>query len=118
MKKEAKKSNIPGEAEKSFVYGATEQDDTRRYLTVIIYDIVSNKRRRRLVKYLNSYAIRVQKSAFEGVLTLKKYNKMVGEIGKYVQGNDLLRVYKLAGNTDLKTWGNVDKTKYEETIVV
>lgn len=39
-------------------------DDDNRKLVLIIYDIVDNKRRLAMVKLLESYGRRVQKSAF------------------------------------------------------
>ncbi len=95
-----------------------EDSEIRRYLVVIVYDVVCNKRRRKLVKFLNSYAVRVQKSAFEGILNKNKYIKLISEIGDYITSEDLLRVYKLTGNADLKIWGKVDETKYNDTIII
>ena len=46
--------------------------DRHRYIVLAIYDIVDNKRRNKMVKYLEQYATRVQKSCFEGFLTLKQ----------------------------------------------
>lgn len=92
--------------------------EKRRYLILIIYDIISNRRRARLVKFLNSYASRVQKSAFEGVLTNYKYQKLLSHISKYITEEDFLRVYKLAGNTDVTVWGAIPKTGYEDVIIV
>jgi len=39
--------------------------DERRYIVLLIYDIVDNKRRSRMVKCVERYGVRVQKSAFE-----------------------------------------------------
>ena len=36
----------------------------KRYIVLVIYDIVDNKRRNRMVKCLERYGVRVQKSAF------------------------------------------------------
>ena len=53
-----------------------EYDDERKYVVLVIYDISSNKQRVKVAKYLNSYGIRVQKSAFEARLGRKKYQQM------------------------------------------
>ena len=46
-------------------------EDERRYIVLVIYDITDNKRRNRMVKYLERYGMRVQRSAFEAFLTKK-----------------------------------------------
>ena len=48
-------------------------EDERRYIVLVIYDITENKRRNRMVKCLERYGVRVQRSAFEAFLTKKKY---------------------------------------------
>ena len=40
-------------------------EDERRYIVLVIYDISENRRRARMVKCLERYGVRVQKSAFE-----------------------------------------------------
>ena len=50
--------------------------DERRYIVLVIYDIVDNKRRNRMVKCVERYGIRVQKSAFEAFLSKKKYEPL------------------------------------------
>ncbi len=87
-------------------------------MVVIIYDIVDNKKRYRFAKFLKSYGVRVQKSAFECILSNKKYDKMIGSIEKYIGKEDLLRVYKIASNADVQVWGDVDKTIDEEVIII
>ena len=47
----------------------------REFIVLIIYDIVDNRRRTKMVKCLEAYAVRVQKSAFEGRLTKKQYER-------------------------------------------
>jgi len=51
--------------------------DERRYIVLVIYDIVDNKRRSRMVKCVERYGIRVQKSAFEAFLSKKKDERAV-----------------------------------------
>lgn len=48
------------------IYFAPERPDRRaaKSLTVIIYDIPDQKQRNRMVKYLERFGYRVQKSAF------------------------------------------------------
>ena len=55
---------------------------------MIIYDIVDNKRRVKFAKFLEGYGKRVQKSAFEAMLSSQRYEKMVREIPKYIELKD------------------------------
>lgn len=85
-------------------------EDTRRYIILVIYDIVENKRRNKMVKCLEKYAVRVQKSAFEAFLTKKKYDKMVEETCKLIDADtDSLRIYLLANHTMVCSWGIGDR---------
>ena len=52
-------------------------EDERRYIVLVIYDITDDRRRTRMVKCLERYGIRVQKSAFEAFLMEKKYERMM-----------------------------------------
>ena len=69
--------------------------------SLIIYDIVDDKRRNRFAKTMNKYGIRVQKSAFESWVTGSRYRKMLIEIQKIADKNvDSIRVYKLNREVD------------------
>jgi CRISPR-associated protein Cas2 len=84
--------------------------DERRYIVLIIYDIVENKKRNQMVAALEQYGLRVQKSAFEAYLTKKKYEKMVKEISPIIDlTTDSLRVYLLANHTSVRSWGVGDR---------
>ena len=50
-------------------------EDERRYIVLVIYDITENKRRNRMVKCLERYGVRVQRSAFEAFLTMDLQSK-------------------------------------------
>lgn len=51
----------------------------RNFIVLMIYDIVDNKRRNKMVKCLEAYGVRVQKSAFEALLNRRQYEKMLRE---------------------------------------
>lgn len=81
-------------------------EDERRYIVLVIYDIVDNKRRSRMVKCLERYGVRVQKSAFEAFLTKKKYECLMGEAKNLIDATtDSLRIYLLANHTMVRVWG-------------
>ncbi|MHB1453894.1 MAG: CRISPR-associated endonuclease Cas2 [Saccharofermentanales bacterium] len=90
----------------------------RKYLVVIIYDIVNIKTRRKMVKYLNSFGVRVQKSAFECILEESKFNKLTDGITKITSEDDLVRAYKLQGNADVRAWGRISFTDQENVVIL
>ncbi|MFR4714153.1 MAG: CRISPR-associated endonuclease Cas2 [Blautia wexlerae] len=62
-----------------------------------MYDIVDNKRRSQLVKYLQGYGFRVQKSCFEVILNKSVFKKLKMEIAQYATDEDSIRIYQLHG---------------------
>jgi CRISPR-associated protein Cas2 len=89
----------------------------KRYVILTIYDIVDNRRRYRMVKCLERYGIRVQKSAFEAYLSKVKYRQMVQECVPIIDcDKDSLRIYFLSVHTLVKSWGIGDF--HNEDIVI
>ena len=103
--------------EESFDFTAVENRE-RHYLIVVIYDIIDNKRRLKLSKLLQGYGKRVQRSSFECQLTRRQYDKMIGEISKFRDPTDLIRVYRIAGKTDVQIWGDVALTEYDDFMIL
>ena len=92
-------------------------EDERRYIVLVIYDITDNKRRNRMVKCLERYGMRVQRSAFEAFLTKKKYECLVGEAQHFIDGaTDSLRIYLLASHTMVRCWGT--DTKQVDDVII
>ena len=78
----------------------------KKYIVLVIYDVVNNKVRSRLVKYLERYGVRVQKSAFEALLTPKQYMRLCDESHQMIdKETDSLRVYVLDDVLNIYTWG-------------
>lgn len=78
----------------------------KKFIVLMIYDIVDNKRRNKMVKCLEAYGVRVQKSAFEALLTRRQYDKMLGESSRLIdEAVDSLRVYVSDDIIDVYTWG-------------
>ena len=76
----------------------------RKFIVLMIYDIVDNKRRNKMVKCLEAYGVRVQKSAFEALLNRRQYEKMLRESSILIdEAVDSLRV--LDDIIDVYTWG-------------
>ena len=91
--------------------------DDSRMIILIIYDIVNNKKRLAMVKCLSRYAVRVQKSCFEGFLTPRQCEQMELEASRIIDFHeDSLRVYKLQDHTKVKSWGK-GEIKTEDVII-
>lgn len=86
-------------------------------LVLVIYDIVSTKRRNKLIKILEGYGLRVQKSAFEMIMSDLQYNKLIDKISKFVDETDNIRVYKLKIKGEVVSWGSA-ATEPEEIIFI
>ena len=95
-----------------------EPDKKQKYLVVVVYDITDDKRRTRMARFLNGYGLRVQRSCFECILDIMLYKKLIDEIDKYISDDDLLRVYRLTGNMEIKTWGIMGKLDDEGFVIV
>lgn len=65
-----------------------------RLFILIIYDITNNSKRVKFAKLLLGYGFRIQKLAFEAVLTKTKYEKLKQEIPEFVdKEEDSIRIY-------------------------
>ena len=56
----------------------------KKFIVLIIYDIVDNKVRLKMVKFLERYGVRVQKSAFEALLNRKQYDTMIRQCSRLI----------------------------------
>lgn len=90
----------------------------KRYHVLIIYDIVSDVRRRKLVKYLRGYGFRVQKSAFEAKIEKRLYKKLLAELPRYVSDADNIRVYRLGDDKDVVNYGVDYHIDMDQLIIV
>lgn len=116
---EADMNAFGGEDEEYYFQIAENLEDDRQFI-LIIYDIVDNKRRTKFAKLLEGYGTRVQKSAFEAMLSQKSYEKLVREIPYYINpasGEDSVRIYRMIGKGRVNSWGDVPKQQ-EEIVVV
>ena len=59
---------------KTIIFRYQKELESDKEFILIIYDIVENKKRVKFAKLLSGYGIRVQKSAFEAMLTKQQYN--------------------------------------------
>ncbi|WP_293725173.1 CRISPR-associated endonuclease Cas2 [Phascolarctobacterium succinatutens] len=90
----------------------------RKFIVLMIYDIVDNKRRNKMVKCLEAYGVRVQKSAFEALLNRRQYEKMLRESSILIdEAVDSLRVYVLDDIIDVYTWG-IGERKESDCVIL
>ena len=93
--------------------------EEKSYTILIIYDIINDKKRNRMAKFLESYGIRVQKSAFEVNLTKKRCDIMLERATKMIDlETDSLRVYLLPNKAHIRSWGIGVKIFLQDTIII
>lgn len=93
-------------------------EDADKKLILIIYDIIDNKRRTKMVKLLESYGTRVQRSAFEALINRNQYSKIIEGIKKTISNEDNVRIYGLNSSNELLLLGESYSVYEEEVIVV
>lgn len=100
-------------------YWNTAEREENTVFVLIIYDIVDNKTRNTFAKKMSGYGFRVQKSAFEAMISEKVYRKMLAEIPKLInKEEDSVRVYKILGNGQVSLLGVNHILKNEEVIII
>ena len=95
-----------------------ENTQEKKAYVLIIYDIVDNAKRVRLAKFLQGYGFRVQKSAFEALISCSLYNKLLREIGVYVDEEDSIRIYKIVGQGQVTILGKNEKVQNDDCIII
>ncbi|MEQ1526003.1 MAG: CRISPR-associated endonuclease Cas2 [Gallionella sp.] len=69
----------------------------RTEFTLIAFDVAEDKRRRKLIRVLESFGVRAQESVFEAWLTGSEQDKLMYEAGKHIiYETDRFAVYVLA----------------------
>ena len=102
----------------NYFWNTTQIYADKKLYVLIIYDIVDNKRRTKFAKLLEGYGKRVQKSAFEAMLTDKNYYKLIDQIPAYIDrnGENSVRVYRITGKGKVRSWGT--EPFFEEEIIL
>ena len=95
-----------------------ENTQEKKAYVLIIYDIVDNAKRVRPAKFLQGYGFRVQKSAFEALISFSLYNKLLREIGVYVDEEDSIRIYKIVGQGQVTILGKNEKVQNGDCIII
>lgn len=72
---------------------------------LVIYDIIDNKRRASLATTLSGFGFRVQKSAFEAILTKPQLARLLTKIEHFSHKEDNIRIYKIRGTGAVTFYG-------------
>ena len=90
----------------------------KKFVVLIIYDIVDNKMRLKIVRCLERYGVRVQKSAFEVLLNRKQYDVMIRQCSRLINPSiDSLRIYILDDLVKIYTWG-IGERKEQDCVIL
>jgi CRISPR-associated endonuclease Cas2 len=76
-------------------------------MILVIYDIRSDKRRRKSVKLLESVGIRVQYSAFECSLSPAALDRLKARLKKILAPEDSVRMYMFGENVKVSDIGQM-----------
>lgn len=101
----------------SYIFNTLVPEMEQKSLVLVIYDIIDNKRRTRLVKILEGFGFRVQKSAFEARLSERQYQKLLSSIEKYAIKDDNIRNYKINGQGEIRSYG-VKQEEIENEVLI
>ena len=102
-----------------FFWNTENQTKTKNVYVLFIYDIVNNKRRTKLAKCLQGYGFRVQKSAFEAMISERLYKKLIDEIPQMIdKEEDSVRIYRIIGKGEVQMFGKTDDVKWEDVIII
>jgi len=104
----------------SKISGSSPAED--RYYVLVVFDISDSKKYRLLIKTLNRYSTRIQKSVFEAQLTRKQIKDLMTSVEqlmlseKYYHQADNVRIYRIAGNCSVTIYGTNESVIYEDNI--
>lgn len=97
----------------------TEGAKNKKVYLLVIYDIAGNKRRTNFAKKMKGYGFRVQKSAFEAMVSENLYRKLLNEIPLLInEKEDSVRVYRMIGYGEVNLFGKNISIENEEVIIL
>lgn len=71
-----------------------------------------------MVKCLERYGYRVQKSAFEAMLDQRGYLQLKAEIPGLIAEEDCVKIYRLKGVSETTAWGEMKEISDDEVIII
>ena len=103
----------------NYFWNTEDVQKEKKIYMLVIYDIVSNKRRVKFAKKMNGYGFRVQKSAFEAMITEKLYGELIDCIPKLIdKTTDSVRIYKIRGQAEVSLFGIGPIIEDEEIVII
>ena len=97
-----------------------EREFARRktHFSLVIYDIVSNKRRTKLAHLLEGYGVRVQRSCFEVCLDKKEFRHLLADLEDFYQEEERDNIIVYQGNKeDIIIFNAYDGAEKEEELI-
>lgn len=92
---------------------------SNEYNVLVIYDIVEDKRRNKMSKLLKGYGLRIQKSAFECILTRDQFSHLSKKISKIVdEKDDVVKAYIFNKSTESQVWGEMKEYAEDEVVIL
>ena len=85
----------------------------KSFFCLIIYDIVSNKRRLQLSKLLEGFGVRVQRSCFEVDLEKASYQVLIRELEYFYDPSEFDNIIVYVGNREGTLRLNTDDKEIE-----
>lgn len=104
--------------QEEYYFDIEESQQRDKVFVLIIYDISQNKKRLQLSKLLLGFGFRIQKSAFEAVITKAKYRELLEKLPVFASEEDSIRVYKIIGKGQVCSFGKPMQEKDEDVIVI
>ena len=101
----------------NYIFNTLVPEMEQKSLILVIYDIIENKRRSRLVKILEGYGFRVQKSAFEARLSDRQYQKLLSAVENFALEEDNIRIYKINGQGEIRSFG-IQQDEFENEVLI
>lgn len=103
----------------NYFWNTEEAMAEKKIYTLIIYDIVDNRKRVAFAKMMKGYGFRVQKSAFEAMISESLYRKLLAEIPRAINvATDSVRIYKIRGYGEVNLFGQNPSIENEEVIII
>lgn len=102
------------------VRGASPSED--RYYVMVLFDVSDQRKYRFLIKILNKYCLRVQKSVFEAQLKMSQVKQLSDSIEKLMSSprffdpDDNVRIYRISGSCTATVLGECRSRVIEENI--
>lgn len=72
----------------------------------------------KLSKLLLGYGFRIQKSAFEAIITKRKYKELLERLPAFAGEEDSIRIYKIVGKGQVITFGKEAEETVEDVVVI